>query len=235
MPEASVRELADALELEVRDRAQRWRWSVTENVQLRERNRDGIETILDALPRPSSASARVEPQPPRFRRALELKPASVAVLLSGLDSSNTEDSYRAALWWAGLVRSEITPARRSDLHLILIAPAGTFDEPSWCARRGLYEADERFCRKFVWLPTETPSPSEIGTFLDRTFLARPWEAQTAEPSSLDPLQSLVEEAPADVHLTPDETRRWIARLGALDAGGLPKLAEDLVALLEDDE
>jgi hypothetical protein len=226
--------LAEALELELRERAQKSGWSLTENQQLRERSRDGVETILDALPRDTTDVPRPELRMPAFRRALELQPASIAVLLSGLEPTVPEESYRAALWWAGLVRSAISPVRRSDLHLILIAPAGTSDEPSWQARRGLYEADERFCRKFVWLPSQAPQRDEIGSFLDRTFLARPWEAQSAEPSSLDPLQSLVEEVGSDRNLTVAEAQSWIRRLSVpLDPGELPRLAEELVAMLED--
>jgi hypothetical protein len=116
--------------------------------------------------------------------------------------------------------------------LFLIAPRGKADQPEWHGHRSEIEADERFCRKFVWLPSSEPRPAEIGAFLDRTFLSRPWDAESAEPSSLDPLERLATDAYSNGRLTQEEARLWIERLGALDAGGSQQLADDLVAILE---
>jgi hypothetical protein len=110
---------------------------------------------------------------------------------------------------------------------------GTSDTPRWRERRSRIESDERFCRKFVWLPSREPSDPEIGAFLDRTFLAQPWAGESAEPRSLDPLERLVEEASGGgTLLTPAEARRWIARLGLVATTGTHQIAEDLIGILE---
>ena len=224
-------ELADLLLTELSRRATEHGWSVVANAShsdFGERNDLGIDPVLDALAeRPATASGEVLPL---FRRAFDLHPASLSLLVCGLDGDRPDQAYRAALWWAGLVRSRITPVRRSDLHLFLIAPAGTDKTPSWRGRRSRFESDERFCRKFVWLPSCDPSPQEIGGFLDRTFLAQPWGGESAEPRSLDPLERLIEDL-GSKSLTADEARRWIARLGAMGDSGFQLMAEELVAML----
>lgn len=223
--------LADVLETELRGRAQKYGWSAVANAEaLVEQSDLGIDPVLDALPR-RSATIGTEVLP-TFRRALDLEPAALSLLICGLDGEEPDQSYRSALWWAGLVRSRTTPVRRGDLHLFLIAPPGTNDESSWRGRRSLLESDERFCRKFVWLPSSAPTPQEVGAFLDRTFLAEPWAGESAEPRSLDPLERLVEDLGGNSSLSVEEARRWIARLGASNDGGFQQMAEDLVAILE---
>lgn len=188
--------------------------------------------MLRALP--SRSAATHDEELPRFRRAFDLQPASLSLLVCGLDAEYPDRSYRAALWWAGLVRSRSTPVRRSDLHLLLIAPPGTDQQAAWRGRRSRFESDERFCLKFVWLPSLKPEVKEISGFLDRTFLAEPWASESAEPRSLDPLERLVDDIGDSSSLTRDEARRWIARLGATDETGFQQMAEDLVDLLESD-
>ncbi len=228
----TLQSLVEALEQELRARAARFGWTPVPSPQLL---RDAstptsVEGLLEGL-----SVQRREPgreRLPEFRRAFELQPASLGILMCGLDAQKPDESYRSALWWTGLVRSELIPSRRSDLHLFLVAPKGTSEEPRWQGRRSRFESDERFCRKFVWLPSSQPDPKEIGTFLDRTFLAQPWTGDAAEPRSLDPLERLADDA-STKSLSPEETRRWIARLGTLD--GIQQIAEDLAAILEGKE
>jgi hypothetical protein len=186
-----------------------------------------VLAALTDIPAKENALERM----PEFRRAYDLQPVSLSILLCLLDAADPEDSYRAALWWTGLVRSEMEPARRSDLHLFLIAPAGTNDEPGWRARRSRIESDERFCRKFLWLPSRVPDGAEIGSFLNRTFLAQPWSGNSVEPRSLDPLEQLVN-ANVNSTLTPSEVRLWVTRLASLDEIRIQQIAEDLVGILE---
>ena len=136
------------------------------------------------------------------------------------------------MWWAGLVRARTTSARRGDLHLFLIGPQGSDEHAVWRGLRSRIESDERFCRKFVWLPSLKPGPEEIGSFLDRTFLAEPWAGGSGSQVSLDPMERIVEEVGAGNSLTLDEARRWIARLDAGDTNGFQQMAEDLMAILE---
>lgn len=226
-----LRVLVQALEDEVRTRAVQFGWTLSASPQLL---RVGSSTAVEGLLRGLSPE-RSDPGReglPEFRRAFELQPASLGILICGLDATSPWDSYRSALWWTGLVRSETVPSRRSDLHLFLVAPKGTELQPDWQGHRSRIESDERFCRKFVWLPSDEPDEVEIGTFLDRTFLAQPWTGQAAEPRSLDPLERLAEEANIK-SLSLEETRTWIARLGSLDV--IQQIAEDLAASLESKE
>src|SRR5882672_9376347 len=88
--------LADALETEVRGRAKRLGWSTVANSDaLGERSDLGIDPVLDALPeRPVTVHGE---ELPLFRRALDLQPASLSLLVCGLDGERPDQSYRAAL------------------------------------------------------------------------------------------------------------------------------------------
>jgi hypothetical protein len=220
--------LADALEHELAARAQRCGWSTTPSDAL---VRTTVKSALD--PKFALGTASDVPdgfELPRFRRAMELSPAALSILVCGLDADAMEASYRSALWWTGLVRSDISPSRRSDLHLFLIAPRGSLDDLAWRGRRSRIESDERFCRKFVWLPSSQPKSDEIDTFLDRTFLAKPWEGESAAPLSLDPLERLLDEF-SSTNISREEAQAWINRLSVLDSAGVSGIAEDLVAII----
>lgn len=226
----SLPDLAEALEQELRARAMLYGWTAVTNPQLVEAGNASLMTLLAALPH---STPPLPPRPPpRFRRAIELQPSSLNLLVCGLDDADFIHSYTSALWWTGQARVAIPPGKRSDLHLFLIAPTGTRDSPEWHGRRSEIETDERFCRKFVWLPSAAPEPAEIEVLLDRTFLAQPWDANSAQPTALDPLERLVSDEYKGDLLTREEARDWLARLGTIDAGGSPQLAEDLVAILE---
>ena len=222
--------LASALEHEFRQRAERANWTIAAS----ERGaRTGVvEQLLDALP-PDGGATDGPPKAalPDFKRALDFSPVALRVLICGLDDVDVDASYRAALWWTGLVRSELPPARRTDLHLFLIAPRGSGSDALWDGRRSRYEADERFCRKFVWLPSGDPRDIEVASFVDRTFLAKPWEGTAAEPRILDPLEQLIQEFDSSKYISREEAQLWIQRLAKLDTEGLPQMAEDLVAII----
>ena len=118
--------------------------------------------------------------------------------------------------------------------MLLVAEPGSATSTTWRERRSCIEADERFCRKFVWLPSPSPAQSEIGAFLDRTFLAQPWNSESAIPSSLDPFDGLAE-TNLSTSLTQEEARQWLARLASAEASSPSQLADDLIALLEQKE
>lgn len=221
------------LERGIRRRAERAGWSLVESSALgRTGGAQGVDSLVSALPGAVEGATPGLGQLPPYRRAFEMPPASVGFLVCGLESANPDDSYAAALWWTGLVRLDLPPSKRSDLHLFLVAPPGSANDPEWQGRRSQIESDERFCRKFVWLRSEVPSETEVSAFLDRTFLSEPWTGKGADPTALDPLEALIGDGYQSALLSAGEARLWVKRLGAAELTGMPQLADDLVAILE---
>jgi hypothetical protein len=69
-------------------------------------------------------------------------------------------------------------AEQDDVVLLLSVPAG---DPPWQNVAAAIERNDLVCRKLVWLP-----PQDLGMFLARTFLARPWvEDSPATTPELD--------------------------------------------------
>ena len=64
-----------------------------------------------------------------------------------------------------------------NLHLFLAGPLGAFAEPDWRQLAAEIEADDRVCRKLVWLFNDPPTVDSAKEFLERTFVARPWPAE----------------------------------------------------------
>ncbi|MGF6367735.1 ABC-three component system middle component 1 [Paraburkholderia sp. MM5482-R1] len=64
-----------------------------------------------------------------------------------------------------------------NLHLFLAGPVGAFAEPDWRQLAAEIEADDRVCRKLVWLFNDPPTADNAKEFLERTFVARPWPAE----------------------------------------------------------
>lgn len=66
-------------------------------------------------------------------------------------------------------------AEAPNLQLFLVGPRGAAGNPNWRALASEIEADDRVCRKLVWLPPRQVAESDARGFLARTFLAKPWE------------------------------------------------------------
>jgi hypothetical protein len=64
-----------------------------------------------------------------------------------------------------------------NLQLFLIGPPGAFVDAKWRHLAAQIEADDRTCRKLVWLFSGIPSLQDAQAFLERTFIARPWPAE----------------------------------------------------------
>jgi hypothetical protein len=64
-----------------------------------------------------------------------------------------------------------------NLQLFLIGPPGAFVDAKWRHLAAQIEADDRTCRKLVWLFNGIPSFQDAQAFLERTFIARPWPAE----------------------------------------------------------
>jgi hypothetical protein len=65
----------------------------------------------------------------------------------------------------------------TNLHLFILGPPGALVEAAWRQLAAEIEADDRVCRKLVWLFNTDPSPYDAHEFLERTFVARPWPAE----------------------------------------------------------
>jgi len=65
----------------------------------------------------------------------------------------------------------------TNLHLFLIGPPGALLDAAWRQFAAEIEADDRACRKLVWLFDANPSVSNASEFLERTFVARPWPSE----------------------------------------------------------
>tara|TARA_R110002020_G_scaffold993_6_gene4939 strand:- start:7913 stop:8551 length:639 start_codon:yes stop_codon:yes gene_type:complete len=68
-------------------------------------------------------------------------------------------------------------AEAPNLQLFLIGPPGSYSRSDWRQLAGEIEADDRTCRKLVWLFDQAPTLDDAERFLARTFVARPWPAQ----------------------------------------------------------
>jgi hypothetical protein len=64
-----------------------------------------------------------------------------------------------------------------NLHLFLVGPSGALKDEVWRQFAAEIEADDRVCRKQVWLFGAQPSVGEAREFLERTFVARPWPSE----------------------------------------------------------
>lgn len=212
----------DALLSEIVQRAENSSWSFAREARFENLTQLESATLLQALQvqRPNEAM-----ELPSHRAALLLR-GCIRVLVAAFgEQQDLLSPCRKALWWAGLVRGSLQPIARADLHLFVIAtPASGRDE--FIRRdRSRIEADERICRKQVWLSGIDGNASE---FLDSTFLANPWQRDALAPQSLDPLQRLVETA----GLAPEVATKWIAALSAQDDLRADTLAELLSGLYE---
>lgn len=68
-------------------------------------------------------------------------------------------------------------AAAPNLHLFLAGPVGAFGASEWRQLAAEIEADDRVCRKLVWLFNDFPTVDSAKEFLERTFVARPWPTE----------------------------------------------------------
>ncbi|AUX78315.1 ABC-three component system middle component 1 [Sinorhizobium fredii] len=61
-----------------------------------------------------------------------------------------------------------------NLQLFLTGPIGALRDPAWRQLAAEIEADDRTCRKLVWLYQDPPTIDDAMGFFGRTFIARPW-------------------------------------------------------------
>lgn len=139
-----------------------------------------------------AATERVRRDLPDFITAARLD--GIPVLFGLVEESGDLETVRDAL---RRYRNQATIARSwlsvdaHDLQLFLIGPPGVATDPSWRETARRIEADDRVCRKLVWLPPLEPTVDAAKMFLRRTFLATPWQRyQTSSAAQLDQLSEI---------------------------------------------
>jgi hypothetical protein len=106
-----------------------------------------------------------------------------------------------------------------NLQLFLAAPSGALRDPAWRQLAAEIEADDRTCRKLVWLFNGAPTLEGAKEFFERTFIARPWPAEQST-QQLDSMANINlpegwEEAIEDPDL---DFRELVERLIELEGG-----------------
>lgn len=210
---------------EIFARARHASWQVSREESLENVTELHSNALLRAL---EAAPSQEQYKPPEHRVALLVR-GCVRLLITAIDEeSELLSACRGALWWAGAVRGSLHPISRADLHLFIVASFSAGKEESALRDRSRIEADERICRKYVWLPA---FETRVADFLDATFLARPWQRDELLPQSLDPLQQLVETA----GLPRDMATAWVNALSSLDDVRTDVIADALSSLYEDSD
>lgn len=113
-------------------------------------------------------------------------------LMSGEPTyENMRDGLRRYRNQAIIARSWLD-ADAANLQLFLAAPPGAAgDDATWHEFAALIEADDRVCRKVVWLPPADSVRESAAEFLSRTFLASPWKAtMVSEAAPLDSMSAI---------------------------------------------
>jgi hypothetical protein len=99
------------------------------------------------------------------------------VLFTVLTGDPTLEGVRETL---RRVRNQATIARSwldadaANLQMFLARHVSATRDPLWEEFASIVEADDRVCRKLVWLPTADASGESAKAFFARTFLASPW-------------------------------------------------------------
>jgi hypothetical protein len=103
-------------------------------------------------------------------------PVLVGVLTGPPNRASVSTQLRRYRNQATIARSWLS-AEAPNLHLFLAGPAGAFAVPEWRQLAAEIEADDRVCRKLIWLFNDSPTADSAREFLERTFIARPWPTE----------------------------------------------------------
>jgi len=114
------------------------------------------------------------------------------------------------------LRRILTPAKASDIYLIMAAPLGSAGNTNWEMLVAEIERDDRLARKHIWLPNE--NGSNFAALIETTFLAKPWDTPTEDINKLKLLDQGI-----------DVPTGWTDVLFDPELEGM-RLAEKLVAL-----
>ena len=116
-------------------------------------------------------------------KRLDNVPVLIGVLTGLPIKGNLEAQLRRYRNQATIARSWLA-SEAPNLQLFLISPEQARRDLNWRQLAAEIEADDRTCRKLVWLLDAAPTPADAKEFLDRTFLARPWPRPTEQRKEL---------------------------------------------------
>jgi hypothetical protein len=104
---------------------------------------------------------------------LDQVPILIGELGTSLDPEEGRDRLRRFHNQAIIARSWLGMDAQ-NLQLFLVGPLGSATSDEWMDLAERFEADDRVCRKLVWLLEPDPVLESAVEFLGRTFVARPW-------------------------------------------------------------
>lgn len=111
-----------------------------------------------------------------YAKQIDGFPVLIGILNGPANGSILDAQLRLYRNQATIARSWLG-AEAANLHLFLIGPTGALVNASWRQFAAEIEADDRVCRKQVWLFDAAPSLDDAREFLERTFIARPWPSE----------------------------------------------------------
>jgi hypothetical protein len=139
-------------------------------------SRFNSEVLSEAVS--ASSITRPDNDLPRAIRAARID--DIPVLIGELSGTalraNIEPQLRRYRNQAIIARSWLA-AEAPNLQLFLIGPPGALSRSDWRQLAAEIEADDRTCRKLIWLFDQVPKVDDAEGFLSRTFVARPWPTQ----------------------------------------------------------
>lgn len=169
-------------------------------------------------------------------QAVGLQLGDFPVLVSTLrleDRETLQARLKALHGQMVIARSFMRTEQIINAHIFLCATES--GDGDWLSVRDIAERDEAVCRKLVWLPATTSLQQSYRAFLERTFMARPWDTGgTVLDARLDHSQALVQRVLVKSGLTPALAESWedIVRDQGDDPDAMVKKIVDLMEKAE---
>lgn len=149
---------------------------VTEAPEQLSGSRFNSEVLSD--PTAGSTIGRRESDLPHHVAAATLDGVPVLFgMLSGSASKTSVDQQMRRYRNQATIARSWLGSDAPNLQLFVSAPSGSLRDPAWRQLAAEIEADDRTCRKLVWLFEGSPTLDDAKGFLERTFIARPWPTE----------------------------------------------------------
>ncbi len=111
-------------------------------------------------------------------------PLLIGSIGGSADLTAVEEQLRLYRNQAALARSWLG-REGPNLQLFLIGPPGAVTDGKWRQAAAMVEADDRVCRKLMWLFGADPTVEDAAMFLERSFMATPWDKEERVREKLD--------------------------------------------------